>query len=164
MNPYAAALERAKIPYGVFHGGIPTEARQRALRDYNEGKLRALLIGPAGAEGISTKGTNLIQLLDPHWNEARIQQARGRGLRFDSHAGLPEDLKNVQVQRYLSGSEEPGFLGRLLGQRRQRTGDEVLETLSQNKEQLNEAFRKILREVGTPKRTPEEEAQQNSPE
>lgn len=164
VNPYAAALERAKIPYGVFHGGIPTEARQKALRDYNEGKLRALLIGPAGAEGISTKGTNLIQLLDPHWNEARIQQARGRGLRFDSHAGLPEDLKNVQVQRYLSGSEEPGFLGRLLGQRRQRTGDEVLETLSQNKEQLNEAFRKILREVGTPKRTPEEEAQQNSPE
>ncbi len=150
VNPYAAALERAKIPYGVFHGGIPTDARQKALKDYNDGKLRALLIGPAGAEGISTKGTNLIQLLDPHWNEARIQQARGRGLRFDSHAGLPEDLKNVQVQRYLSTSEEPGFLGKLLGKRRQRTGDEVLESLAANKEQLNEAFRKILRDVGTP--------------
>lgn len=152
VNPYAAALDRAKIPYGIFHGGISPEARQKALKEYNEGKLRALLIGPAGAEGISTKGTNLIQLLDPHWNEARIQQARGRGLRFDSHAGLPEDLKNVQVQRYLSGSEEPGFLGKLMGKRRQRTGDEVLESLSQNKEQLNEAFRKILREVGTPAR------------
>jgi SNF2 family DNA or RNA helicase len=151
IDPYAKALDREKIPYGVFHGGIPTEARQKALADYNAGKLRALLIGPAGAEGISTKGTNLIQLLDPHWNEARIQQARGRGLRFDSHAGLPEDLRNVQVQRYLSGSEEPGFLGKLLGKRRQRTGDEVLENLSQNKEQLNEAFRKILREVGTPR-------------
>lgn len=157
VNPYAAALERAGIPHGVFHGGISPEARQKALKDYNEGRLRALLIGPAGAEGISTKGTNLIQLLDPHWNEARTQQARGRGLRFDSHAGLPEDLKNVQVQRYLSGSEEPGFLGKLLGQRRQRTGDEVLETLSQNKEQLNEAFRKILREVGTPAKQDEQE-------
>lgn len=150
VNPYAAALERAKIPYGVFHGGIPTEARQKALRDYNEGKLRALLIGPAGAEGISTKGTNLIQLLDPHWNESRIQQARGRGLRFDSHVGLPEDLKNVQVQRYLSTSEEPSWLGKLLGKRRQRTGDEVLENLAQNKEQLNAAFRKILQDIGTP--------------
>lgn len=150
VNPYAAALTRAGIPHGVFHGGIPTEARQKALRDYNEGKLRALLIGPAGAEGISTKGTNLIQLLDPHWNESRIQQARGRGLRFDSHAGLPEDLKNVQVQRYLSSSEEPGLLGKLLGMRRQRTGDEVLENLAQNKEQLNAAFRKILQEAGTP--------------
>ena len=158
VNPYAAALERAGIPHGIFHGGISPEARQKALRDYNEGKLRALLIGPAGAEGISTKGTNLIQLLDPHWNEARTQQARGRGLRFDSHAGLPEDLKNVQVQRYLSGSDEPGFLGRLLGQRRQRTGDEVLETLSQNKEQLNEAFRKILREVGTPAKQDEQKS------
>jgi superfamily II DNA or RNA helicase len=158
VNPYAAALDRAKIPYGIFHGGISPEARQKALRDYNEGKLRALLIGPAGAEGISTKGTNLIQLLDPHWNEARIQQARGRGLRFDSHAGLPEDLKNVQVQRYLSSSEEPGFVGKLLGKRRQRTGDEVIESLASNKEQLNEAFRKILREIGTPpKRQAEQE-------
>ena len=158
VNPYAAALARAGIPHGIFHGGISPEARQKALKEYNEGKLRALLIGPAGAEGISTKGTNLIQLLDPHWNEARTQQARGRGLRFDSHAGLPEDLKNVQVQRYLSGSDEPGFLGRLLGQRRQRTGDEVLETLSQNKEQLNEAFRKILREVGTPAKQDEQKS------
>jgi superfamily II DNA/RNA helicase len=155
VNPYAAALERAGIPHGIFHGGISPEARQKALKDYNEGKLRALLIGPAGAEGISTKGTNLIQLLDPHWNEARTQQARGRGLRFDSHAGLPEDLKNVQVQRYLSSSEEPGFVGKLLGKRRQRTGDEVIENLASNKEQLNEAFRKILREIGTPSPTPQ---------
>ena len=167
VNPYAAALERAGIPHGIFHGGISPEARQKALKEYNEGKSRALLIGPAGAEGISTKGTNLIQLLDPHWNEARIQQARGRGLRFDSHAGLPEDLKNVQVQRYLSGSEEPGLLGKLLGHRRQRTGDEVLETLSQNKEQLNEKFRQILREVGAPKRKPGQEpesAPESAPE
>jgi SNF2 family DNA or RNA helicase len=154
IDPYAKALEREKIPYGVFHGGIPTEARQKALKDYNENKLRALLIGPAGAEGISTKGTNLIQLLDPHWNEARLQQAQGRGLRFDSHAGLPEDLRNVQVQRYLSGSESPSWLGKLLGYRRERTGDEVLENLAANKEQLNEAFRKILREVGTPPAKP----------
>lgn len=151
VNPYAAALAREKIPYGVFHGGIPVEQRQQALKDYNEGKLRALLLGPAAAEGISTKGTSLIQLLDPYWNEARTQQARGRGLRFDSHEGLPEDLKNVAVQRYLSSSEDPSLLGRLLGKRRQRTGDEIIQNMASQKEQLNEEFRKILREVGTQK-------------
>ena len=104
------------------------------------------------AEGISTKGTSLIQLLDPHWNEARLQQAKGRGLRFDSHAGLPEELKNVAIQRYLSQSEEPGFVGKyLLGKKRERTADEVLERLTAEKEQFNEQFRHLLRDVGTPK-------------
>jgi len=149
VNPYAAALERDKIPYGVFHGGIPLKDRQKALKDYNEGRSKALLLGPAAAEGISTKGTSLIQLLDPHWNEARSQQARGRGLRFDSHAGLPEDLRNVLVRRYLTESTEPGLIGKyLFGAKRQRTGDEVLERLTAEKEEINEAFRRILREEG----------------
>lgn len=152
IAPYAAALDKNKIPYGVFHGSIPLKQRQQALNDYNTGKLRALLLGPAAAEGISTKGTSLIQLLDPHWNEARLQQARGRGLRFDSHRDLPEELKNVAVQRYLNRSEEPGFLARkLFGKQRHRTADEVLERLTAEKEQLNESFRNLLRDVGTQK-------------
>jgi superfamily II DNA or RNA helicase len=153
VEPYAAALDRYGIPHGMFHGGVPTKIRQQALKDYNEGKLRALLIGPAGAEGLSTKGTNLIQLLDPHWHESRTQQARGRGLRFDSHDDLPEELKNVAVQRFISKSEEPSFLGKLLGYRRERTGDEILERLSNEKENLNERFRQLLREVGTQPKT-----------
>jgi hypothetical protein len=155
IEPYAAALERHGVPYGVFHGGVSMKQRQKSLADYNAGRLRALLIGPAGAEGLSTKGTNLIQLLDPHWNEARTQQAQGRGLRFDSHDDLPEELKNVHVQRFISESEDPSWLGKALGYRRERTGDEILERLSKEKERLNERFRALLREMGT--RPPQEE-------
>ena len=153
LDPYSAALNKYNVPHGVFHGGIPMKVRQQSLKDYNEGKLRALLIGPAGAEGLSTKGTNLIQLLDPHWHESRTQQAQGRGLRFDSHDDLPEELKNVAVQRFISKSEEPSFIGKLMGYRRERTGDEILERLSKEKEVLNERFRQLLREVGTQKKT-----------
>lgn len=154
INPYAAGLERAKVPYGIFHGGISAKQRQQALNDFNAGKLRALLLGPAAAEGISTKGTSLIQLLDPHWNEARLQQAKGRGLRFDSHAGLPDELRNVAVQRYLNQSEEPGFFARnIFGKKRERTADEVLERLTAEKEEFNEKFRNLLREIGTEKQT-----------
>jgi SNF2 family DNA or RNA helicase len=149
LNPYAAGLSQAKIPYGIFHGGIPVEARKKALNEYNAGKLRALLIGPAGAEGISTKGTNLIQLLDPHWHESRSNQAQGRGLRFDSHEGLPDELKNVLIQKYISASQEPGMIGKLLGSKRIRTGDEILSGLARGKEELNERFRQILREEGS---------------
>lgn len=149
LSPYAAGLTHANVPHAFFHGGVSPKARQAAVDAYNAGKLRALLIGPAGAEGISTKGTSLIQLMDPHWNEARTQQARGRGLRFDSHAGLPEELKNVAVQRYISRSEDPSLVGRLLGYKRERTGDEVLERLTAEKEKLNEEFRNLLREIGS---------------
>lgn len=151
LATYAAGLDKAKIPHGIFHGGVSETQRQKALSDYNAGRIRALLIGPAGAEGISTKGTNLIQLLDPHWHESRLQQAQGRGLRFDSHDGLPDDLKNVKVQRYISSSAEPHWLRKLFGARRQLTGDELLEAMGARKEVLNEQFRKILKEEGTMK-------------
>ena len=148
LKPYAAGLAKAKIPHAVFYGGVSESARRKAVEDYNNDKLRALLIGPAGAEGLSTKGTSLIQLLDPHWNEARSQQARGRGLRFDSHRDLPEELKNVAVRRYITESQGPSWIGKLMGYNRERTGDEMLERLTADKEKLNEEFRRILRESG----------------
>lgn len=162
LAPYAAGLEKAKIPHAFFHGGVSSKARQAAVDAYNSGKLRALLIGPAGAEGLSTKGTSLIQLLDPHWHESRSQQARGRGLRFDSHRDLPEELKNVQVQRYLSASQDPSIIGKLMGYKRERTGDEVLEHLTAEKEQLNEIFRKILKEEGDKYRKQKEQEKQSA--
>lgn len=149
LDPYAAGLAKAQIPYGVFHGGISVEARKKALNDYNAGKLRALLIGPAGAEGISTRGTNLIQLLDPHWHESRSNQAQGRGLRFDSHEGLPDELKNVLIQKYISASQDPSMIGKMLGWQRTRTGDEIISGMARGKEALNERFRQILREEGS---------------
>ena len=148
LEPYAAALKSEKIPYGYFYGGLSSRQRQENLDRYNQGKTRVLLLGPAGAEGISTKGTSLIQLLDPHWNEARSSQARGRGLRFDSHEGLPDDLKNVAVQRFVSTSQDPSFLSRLLGAVRVRTGDEILERLSREKQELNDQFLSVLRQQG----------------
>jgi GNAT superfamily N-acetyltransferase len=150
LVPYAAALKHARIPFGQFHGSMNDEDRKRALDDYNAGRSRVLLLGPAAAEGISAKGTQLIQLLDPHWNEARLGQARGRGLRFDSHEGLPEELRNVRIQRFVAKMPQPGFFGRLLGAKPRPSADEVLEQQSRRKEELNEQFREVLRRVGSP--------------
>ena len=97
LEPYAAALAARKIPYGIFHGGLTDADRKKLVEDYNADRIRHLLIGPSGTEGISTRGTKVIQLLDPHWNEARAKQSIGRGIRFDSHVHLPEDERNVLV-------------------------------------------------------------------
>jgi len=149
LDPYAAALAKEKIPHAYFHGGVSEKERKKAVDEYNAGKLRALLIGPAGAEGLSTKGTSLIQLLDPYWNETRSNQAQGRGLRFDSHVGLPEELKDVKVQRYISKAQEPSRWRKLLGAQRFRTGDEILQSLAASKEELNNKFKRILQEEGS---------------
>lgn len=155
LTPYAAALSAARIPHGFFHGSLDEAARRQALGDYNAGKSRVLLMGPAAAEGISTRGTQLIQLLDPHWNEARLGQARGRGLRFDSHEGLPPELRNVRIQRFVARMPRPGWLGKFFGAEDRPSADEILEAQSRRKEELNEQFRDVLRRSGTaPPRRP----------
>lgn len=156
LKPYAAALEKAKIPYGLFHGGLSDRERQRLVDEYNKDKLRVALIAPAGTEGLSFKGTQLIQLLDPYWNPIRGQQSIGRGLRYGSHAHLPEDLQNVTVQRFISRLPL-GMRDRLLerfGLARtgaRRGADDHLVSMAQQKERINQHFLDILKEVGQEK-------------
>jgi hypothetical protein len=149
LTPYEAALKAHRVPYSILHGKLNDAERRAQLAAYNSGRSRVLLLGPSAAEGISAQGTQLIQLLDPHWNEARMGQARGRGLRFDSHEGLPENLRNVKIQRYIARMPEPGFLGRLFGGARRPSADEFLEAQSRRKEELNDQFRDVLRRVGS---------------
>lgn len=150
LTPYAAALERDKVPHRIFHGGLSDAQRAQAVADYNAGRARVLLIGPSGGEGISTKGTRLIQVLDPHFHETRSGQAVGRGLRFDSHMDLPDDAKNVAIERYVAKNPRPGWFARnLLGRKADPTADEILERMARRKQELNEEFLALLREVGT---------------
>lgn len=148
LVPYAAHLEREHVPHALFTGALSDRERADVLKRYNAGKLRALLIGPAAAEGVSTRGTQLIQLLDPAFNESRMEQVRGRGLRFDSHKGLPPELRDVTVERYVAHGAEPGWLGKLFGSERVPTADEILARMSERKERLNELFRDQLRRAG----------------
>ncbi len=169
LTPYAAALQQAKIPYALFHGGIPEAARKQAVLDYNAGKIRALLVGPAGSEGISLKGTRLMQLLDPHWNSARTTQAVGRGIRFDSHTDLPAADRNVRVQRFYSRLPDSFFYKawkHLIGRgaepedaRRESPGvDYYLSRLNERKDELNQVFLDKLKALGSEKQAEAPEA------
>ena len=111
-------------------------------------------MGPSGSEGLSFRGTQLIQMLDPYWNQTRTNQMQGRGLRFDSHTGLPEDMKDVTVQQY-SSKLPLGFKDRLLSRvgidrSRQASGaDSFLTQMSVRKERLNQKFLDLLKEIGS---------------
>lgn len=157
LAPYGAALDSLHIPYGVFHGGLTDAARKKVVEDYNAGRTRALLLGPSGGEGLSLKGTRLLQILDPHWNSARTTQAVGRGIRFDSHDALPIEDRNVTVQRFMSRLPKTFWqrLWRFFGAgtpdpKNSPPGvDHYLEELNARKDRLNNQFLDALKRVGS---------------
>lgn len=145
IEPYEMLLKKSKIPYGVFTGKVKKKERDQMITDYNEGKLKALLVSSAGGEGLDLKGTRQIQILDPHWNNEKIEQVIGRGIRYKSHDHLPKGQRKVHVERYLA-TQRPGFLRRLLGLKDpDQTADQYLTMLSKDKSALNDQLRSLLR-------------------
>lgn len=162
LKPYAAALDRAKIPYGFFSGALNDAQRKEMVESFNSGKHRVALVAPAGAEGISLKGSQKIQLLDPYWNDARMRQAQARGIRYDSHTGLPEDLRGVEVERYVARLPL-GVKGRLLAalgvdrESQRATVDDHLRLLASRKERLNVQFLELLKEIAEADKLPRQQ-------
>lgn len=144
VKPYAERLKRENIPFGVFSGDQPKRVRDQYVRDYNAGKLRALLLSGAGAEGLDLKGTRLIQVLDPHWNEERIKQVIGRGIRYKSHDHLPPEKRRVLVQRFNATMPRTGILESLRVSEPPPAIDAYLNRLALDKEELNRKFRALL--------------------
>lgn len=153
LNPYKAKLDASGIPYGEFTGEMPKAQRDDLVKQYNENKIRALLLSSAGGEGLDLKGTRLMQILDPHWNDEKIKQVEGRGVRFRSHADLPEEDRKVLIQRYLATRPRMGILEKMRLKKPGGSVDEYLAQRSAEKERLINQFRALL-----PKETAPEEA------
>lgn len=147
INPYKKKLDDAGIPYGEFTGEMNRSARDRLVQDYNAGKIRSLLLSSAGGEGLDLKGTRLLQVLDPHWNQEKIKQVEGRGARYMSHADLPADEQKLLVERYLSTRPQglvSSFANKLTGRKPDKSVDEYLSQMSTDKERLIGQFRALL--------------------
>lgn len=146
LDPYKKKLTEAGIPYGEFSGQMKKKERNELVKAYNENKIRALLLSSAGGEGLDLKGTRLMQVLEPHWNDEKLRQVIGRGVRYGSHADLPPEERKVLVQRFLATRPRTGMLERM-GLRSQGLGvDEYLTRLSRDKDRLNTQFRELLRQ------------------
>ena len=151
LNPYQAALDKAGIPAASFTGALSDKQRKKLVDDYNSDKLKVALLGPSGTEGLSFKGTKLMQLLDPHWNNVRSEQSEGRGLRYDSHAHLPLADRKVKIERYIARTA-PSRLKSLLRYIGVKVNplsatDDYLIAAGNRKQQLNDKFLNLLKEL-----------------
>jgi SNF2 family DNA or RNA helicase len=143
VDPYKKLLQGANIPYGEFTGDIKDTVRNQLVKDYNANKLKALIVSSAGGEGLDLKGTRLVQLLEPHFNNEKIKQVIGRAARYRSHEGLDPEKQKVLVQNYLS-SVNPSVLEKLRRKNPTST-DEYMQNLSDEKEKLNNEFIKLIK-------------------
>ena len=147
LNPLAVKLKKHNIPYGSFTGQQTNAERNAMVHDYNHNKLKALLISPAGGEGLDLKGTKYMGLMDPSWNPEKMNQAIGRTARFKSHESLPENERKVIVKQYLS---EPrldfaGKIKRIFKPDTHAIGvDEYIYNRAMEKQSLNEKFTNVL--------------------
>lgn len=90
--------------FGIYSGDVSPEDRTAILNEYNKtnSSLTILLISSSGAEGLSSKGTRDVHIMEPYWNYERSLQVMARAIRYYSHDHLPEDQRNVKVYIYLS--------------------------------------------------------------
>jgi len=139
--PLARMLAARNIKYGIFNGSLSSKARSKLVDDYNAGNLPVLLGTGAASEGLNLKQTSLVGVLEPHWNNSRIEQAIARGIRYKSHADLPEDQRKVKVNRYYATLETPkNWWDKLWGSKDPTSVDQYLKTMSEDKDKMMRAI------------------------
>jgi len=146
VAPLQEELNRRGITTAVFDGKLNDNDRKQIVNDYNTGKVQHLLLTSAAAEGLDLKGTRLVQMLDPHWNHAKMHQVQARGIRHKSHSHLPEEDRNVHVQHFFSErAQHP--LHKMLGMKPSTSADRHIHDLASEKAKLTDQFTNIIRKT-----------------
>lgn len=150
LRNYKERLDQHGISNAIFDGSLSDKQREQVVNDYNSGKTKALLVSGAGAQGLDLKGTKLVQVLEPHWNSARTEQAKARAIRYKSHDHLPEEDRHVHVQTFHS-TLRPGIMDKIgLGRKvKDKSADEVLDEMNERKNKLNNQFLDVLKKSGS---------------
>jgi superfamily II DNA or RNA helicase len=128
--------------YVEYHGSIDKDQREINKKIFNDpknlyGKLaKVILISAAGAEGINLFNVRQVHIMEPYWNEVRIDQVIGRAVRICHHKALPMDERHVDIFRY-----------KMIRQNGKETTDERLESIARRKNNIILSFQEAIREA-----------------
>lgn len=143
-----AGLKARDIPYGVFSGkgnkGVTEASRQQAVKDYQDGKIKVILITGAGAEGLSLGNTTMVQLADGHYNPERISQAEARGIRAKGLSHRPKEKRRVAVKRYVSIIPKNFWQKITFQKQKEKSVGQWVYTTAAKKERTNKQLREVL--------------------
>jgi hypothetical protein len=98
----------SKGSYFVWKGQADPSEIKRAYRAYNsvknkDGSVLKIMFGTQSVmEGVDFKRVRQVHVLDPWWNDSRMQQVIARAIRLCSHRELPPEKRVVDVFIHLS--------------------------------------------------------------
>lgn len=99
-------------------------------------KLKIILGSPSIKEGVSLKAVRYVHILEPYWNQSRLEQVIGRASRFCSHVNLPAEERNVKVYIYIAMHPEERI-----------TVDQYIKKLSETKNKIIRQFEIAIKEA-----------------
>ena len=69
--------------------------------DNIDGKLVKIIVGSSvSGEGIDFKRIRQVHIVEPWYNQAKLDQVEGRAIRNGSHRDLPPNQRNVEIFKY----------------------------------------------------------------
>ena len=110
LEGHAVMVDISKVKRCVFAlwtGTESVEQRSKILDIYSHVDNKygqnclMLFTTQSGAEGISLRFVRQVHIMEPYWNNVRIEQVIGRARRIKSHVLLPEDQRSVKVFQYI---------------------------------------------------------------
>lgn len=131
-----------KKRYAIWSGDEKTYVREQVKKIFNQpnningSKLKIIIGSPSSKEGLSFTNVQQVHILEPYWNESRIQQIIGRAIRFCSHKTLPEEKRKVRVFIYMA--THPDEVESI---------DQYILRMSQQKQKLIDQFEMALKEA-----------------
>lgn len=90
-------MKKNDIKYTIITGESSKTQRDKSVQLYNNNKVQVMLISSAGGLGLDLKGTKNVILVEANWNRELTRQIIARGVRYLSHAHLPENERYVNV-------------------------------------------------------------------
>jgi len=99
-------------------------------------KLKIILGSPSIKEGVTLKAVRAVHVLEPYWNQSRLEQVIGRANRFCSHIELLEEERNVKVYIYIATYPDIKI-----------SVDQYIKNLSEQKNKMVKQFEKAIKEA-----------------
>jgi ribosomal protein L34 len=147
--------EKTDILISLYNADIKNLPKtiQKQLSKYNHstnlyGEIASLLmITQSGAEGLNLRNVRYVYILEPFWNQVRIDQVIGRAIRKGSHLELPENERNVQVIMYISTfTQKQTTLNKTIKLRDDgRTTDEDILSIATRKNKIISQFLTMIK-------------------
>jgi hypothetical protein len=128
--------------YALWSGDESTEQKDEIREIFNHKKnskgekLKILLGSPSIKEGVSLLRVQEVHIIEPYWNQSRVDQVIGRAIRFCSHKDMPLDKRLVKVYIYIAVSPKGD-----------ETIDQYIQFLSKRKNRVVKEFEHALKEA-----------------